>query len=588
MPNEDLSLWFENGQWRAGVDAGLLDVNELGSFAYTEIGFDPFAGFLPDGVIGGLFGFDFTAIADDGLYWAYENPVAAEGDSPLDAITWGTVLAGASDPGTLIIPVYFQPFAEDFVTDFWGEYDARDWTQHELGQFRIAFDMMESILDVQFVEVFTPEEATFHLSAFRGSPFLTPAGAMFPPGYSETPGFGYFNRRASVWDESGEGGLFEGGAGYEVIIHELAHGLGLAHPHDDGGTSVIMNGVDENAQTDTGDFELNQAVFTIMSYVDGWAAGPNGESPSKSFGWAGSFSPLDIAVLQDLYGANTTNGAGDTVYTLPSLNEAGTFFSSIWDVGGVDTIKAGSDEGTLINLNAATLQYEDGGGGFISYHLSILGGFTIANGVVIENALGGAGDDELIGNAADNQLSGGSGNDSLIGGGGSDRLIGGAGDDELTGGEGGDIYVMDFGAGHDRILDFEVGADRIELGAGVYNMNSLSMVQFGADVVIKTASGIVTLVGVDLAALDASNFIFRLFSEDINGAAAKPTNAQNSPAIDLQINASSHQDTIAVFLSAPIVEQAALHELGVSDWLSLGESHDNSFFEGQFDWFHIV
>ena len=468
--------------------------------------------------------------------------------------------------------------------DFWGEYDARDWTQHELGQFRIAFDMIESILDVQFVEVFTPEESTFHLSVFRGAPFLTPAGAMFPPEESDTPGHGFFNRRTSVWDESGEGSLFEGGAGYEVIVHELGHGLGLAHPHDNGGISEVLLGVDGYPQTDTGDFELNQAVFTIMSYVDGWAAGPNGESPSNSYGWAGSFSPLDIAVLQGLYGANTSNGSGDTVYILPSLNDAGTFFSAIWDVGGVDTIQAGSGEATLINLNAASLQYEEGGGGFVSYHFSILGGFTIANGVVIENALGGAGNDTLIGNDAGNQLSGGGGNDILKGGAGNDRLIGGAGDDELTGGTGGDIYVIEAGAGHDRILDFEVGVDRIEFGGGAYNLQSLSMSQFGADVLIKFAGGVVTLVGTSLATLDASNFVFRLYSED---TASKQAGAKNELAADFDIGPPIAQDTIAAFLTEQVEALSAPYEMSVVNWLGPDDSSDN-IFESQFDWLHIV
>ena len=44
----------------------------------------------------------------------------------------------------------------------------------------------------------------------------------------------------------------------------------------------------------------------------------------------------------------------------------------------------------------------------MSYANGIYGGFTIANGVTIENAISGAGDDTLIGNAANNMLSGGS------------------------------------------------------------------------------------------------------------------------------------------------------------------------------------
>jgi serralysin len=53
-------------------------------------------------------------------------------------------------------------------------------------------------------------------------------------------------------------------------------------------------------------------------------------------------------------------------------------------------------------------------GGYISSVAGIYGGFTIANGVVIEDAIGGSGNDSITGNEADNYLSGGSGNDYMI------------------------------------------------------------------------------------------------------------------------------------------------------------------------------
>lgn len=50
---------------------------------------------------------------------------------------------------------------------------------------------------------------------------------------------------------------------------------------------------------------------------------------------------------------------------------------------------------------------------------------AIAAGVIIENAIGGSGDDRLMGNDAANILRGGGGADELSGGGGSDTLVGG-------------------------------------------------------------------------------------------------------------------------------------------------------------------
>ena len=144
---------------------------------------------------------------------------------------------------------------------------------------------------------------------------------------------------------------------------------------------------------------------------------------------------FDIAVLQEKYGANPNWQTGNDTYFLPTLNEEGTFYSCIWDADGVDTISAqNATVGSTINLNDATLLYESGGGGFISFVDEIHGGFTIANGVIIENAIGGSGADLIVGNQADNILAGGDGMDSLEGASGDDTLFGDADNDELIGG----------------------------------------------------------------------------------------------------------------------------------------------------------
>ena len=111
-----------------------------------------------------------------------------------------------------------------------------------------------------------------------------------------------------------------------------------------------------------------------------------------------------------------------------------------------------------IDLRAATLDYEVGGAGFVSYNANAKGGFTIANGVVIENAKGGGGTDTIIGNDTNNIIYGGSG----------------AGvKDTLTGNRGIDTFVCiaaDASTGAsttDRITDFTDGIDLIGLDNGL-------------------------------------------------------------------------------------------------------------------------
>jgi hypothetical protein len=70
----------------------------------------------------------------------------------------------------------------------------------------------------------------------------------------------------------------------------------------------------------------------------------------------------------------------------------------------------------------------------------------------VENAYGGADDDELIGDGRDNTLDGGPGNDRLVGGGGGDGLFGGPGDDVIDAKDGVEDEV-DCGSGDaDRVL----------------------------------------------------------------------------------------------------------------------------------------
>ena len=297
-------------------------------------------------------------------------------------------------------------------------------------------------------------------------------GAFQTPG-SITMGIGYFNRTGFAWNSES---LQQGGEAFTVLLHELGHGLGLAHPHDSMGGSQIYPGV--SFLLDTGDFGLNQGIYTVMSYVYGLADDDNDLFPGGDFGNEGTPMAFDIAAIQYLYGANMEYQTGDDVYVLSDRNEAGTFYSCIWDAGGVDTISAGSISGdAIIDLRAATL-LGPGAGGYLSYVKNvslieritgedadrrIFGGFTIANGAIIENALGGSGNDTVTGNDVNNQLSGQAGNDLVYGLSGNDTLFGNTGNDTLDGGDGQDAL---FGGIGDDILDAQAGKDTLmgELG----------------------------------------------------------------------------------------------------------------------------
>lgn len=79
---------------------------------------------------------------------------------------------------------------------------------------------------------------------------------------------------------------------------------------------------------------------------------------------------------------------------------------------------------------------------------------------------GDAGNDTMTGGLFNDQMFGGVGDDVMSGGAGHDLIHGGDGVNKLTGGSGTDTFVFQkFGGNHvyDWIIDFEVGADKLDL-----------------------------------------------------------------------------------------------------------------------------
>jgi serralysin len=379
------------------------------------------------------------------------------------------------------IEVFFVP-AGGAANPF-GDAPVRSWTAAEINAAMAALATYAAVTPIVFVQTDVRADAEFVLTL---SDLET--GELGHFGTINGVGYGAFDPAGTGWAI----GLNPGGLGFVTLLHEFGHGLGLDHPHHDGGDVQVMQGV-TSPFDDVGDYLLNQGVFTVMSYNRGWPAG--GSHSDFTFGWEATPGALDIALLQQRYGVNPNTNAGDTIYTITN------HYSTIWDTGGIDTIVAPNGSITTIDLRAATLLSEIGGGGFIS-HSTIDGGFAIAAGVVIENATGGSGRDTIIGNDVSNvligngdtdNLSGGAGDDTLVGGDGSDTLDGGTGIDTLTGGVGSDTFVYAAGAGNDTINDFDAwavgGQDFLDVSAfGIDAGNFASRVAIidtGADTVVR-------------------------------------------------------------------------------------------------------
>ncbi|MBK6471743.1 MAG: M10 family metallopeptidase C-terminal domain-containing protein [Betaproteobacteria bacterium] len=143
---------------------------------------------------------------------------------------------------------------------------------------------------------------------------------------------------------------------------------------------------------------------------------------------------VDIDAIQYLYGPNLAHNAGNTVYTFVSTVR---YNETIWDGGGNDTIVVDGSADAGISLVPGTwssvgvpLTFSNRNPDLsladprpdLTDPLTVY----IYDTVLIENAIGGGGNDVLIGNAAGNWLQGGAGNDGLDGGLGIDLAVYGA------------------------------------------------------------------------------------------------------------------------------------------------------------------
>ncbi|MBM6578844.1 M10 family metallopeptidase [Microvirga sp. BT689] len=394
-------------------------------------------------------------------------PGAGYGNIYVDSLIWGgTAWNTTSEP----IKVYFGQSGDfDAASGRHGPSEiltsgaqAQNWTDAEKDVFDYATFIYERVCGLRFQRASSVSEADIvWWKTAIGDDTL---GIHELPSGSQT--WGYFDPSTPSWSN-----MNFGGDGLNTVLHELGHGLGLAHPHDggdEGGTK--FPGVTDPSSPGT--YGLNQGIWTVMSYNTGW----DRATYDVTYGNQAGLGAFDIAALQALYGKNATTGASKNVYTLPTWNlfadERGWF--CIWDAGGEDTITAPNASGNVqIDLRAATLRTGDpNAGGFVSREANVAGGYTIANGVVIENAAGGRYNDKLYGNDAANTLKGNAGKDSLSGYSGNDILMGGAGSDTLSGGMGSDAFVFNAKPSKttnlDRISDFNGTYDAIHLENAVF------------------------------------------------------------------------------------------------------------------------
>lgn len=344
--------------------------------------------------------------------------VGATGNAAIDSLIAGVKWGGAVGTG-LTLEVSFPGFGAVWAEGY-GEplSDFRPLSAPQQAATRMALARWAEVASVRFDEV--PDTST-NVGTLRFGVSGLPATAWaYYPSTAPQGGDVWLGTAYHGNDPSYAEGTYQ----YHTLLHEIGHALGLKHPHDSGGTGVVLPAAQD---------WLGTSVMSYRSY-------PNDDVVT---GYSNDFYPTtpmldDILALQRIYGANMSTRAGDTGYRWAPGER---LFETIWDGGGSDTIDwSNQAQAAVIRLGAGEWSelgppytWWDGSPG------SLPGTLAIAYGVTIENAIGGSGRDEIQGNEVANRLLGRLDADRLFGKGGNDHLEGGFGNDLLEGGAGVDF-----------------------------------------------------------------------------------------------------------------------------------------------------
>jgi len=189
--------------------------------------------------------------------------------------------------------------------------------------------------------------------------------------------------------------------------------------------------------------------------------------------------PTDITL--DTSSISELSPVGSPVGTLTTQDpdQGNTFtYMLVDDAGGRFAIK----DGRIVVADGIKLDYEQATTHTVKVRATDQGSLFVERSFVIH--VGDVATEITSGSAGNDKIVGGRGNDKLGGGLGNDTLVGGLGNDVLTGGKGQDVFVFDARANartnHDRIADFSVKDDTIQLDHAVFTKLQVGALKKGA------------------------------------------------------------------------------------------------------------
>lgn len=355
-----------------------------------------------------------------------------------------------------------------------------DYGANIASQLSAVFTLWDNVIDFEFEEVTEAGTEVGELRVAYTDKEANSSAYAYGPGSFPVHGDIYYREefinRNDNDDHFDSSGIGDDGFNWYTAIHEVGHALGLSHPHDGGSANVDGSLIDPS---------LEHQRNTVMTYVQKdrnllykWSDSGGYENELL---YASTPGMLDVAAMSQLYGLeNDGSTAEDTTLTFAPTASNGMYerIQTVVDAGGDDVFDASAfTRDSVINLTPGTFSslgvfsvedqitdlatrhdgYNWDGVPAEQYHRNYIDEldalasanfshradyssespitqprtalFTgednvgIADGTLIERAIGGSGNDTITGNTQDNYLTGNGGNDTIKGGSGFDIAI---------------------------------------------------------------------------------------------------------------------------------------------------------------------
>lgn len=156
---------------------------------------------------------------------------------------------------------------------------------------RTAFSYLQQVTGIEFRETGSGADAQFHLANINLDGQYTTGLSSWHSQYVGRDTLTSYSVDAYVYLDNAEWramtqNLIPGGQGYETLLHELGHALGLKHPffEPSGEAQIVLPKAEDNTNN------------TLMSYTTGDT-------------WYSTYRPYDIAAFNWLYGGDGLRGA---------------------------------------------------------------------------------------------------------------------------------------------------------------------------------------------------------------------------------------------------------------------------------------